>query len=674
MPRLALGMLVLVLLAAAPAAHAADASITASNSFSFVPNDVTIGTGEKVTVTNPSSGFHNVRYDDVGIPAGCPENGSPTMWTCERTFQQAGTYHFHCDVHGLGMSATVHVTPVVYTWNGADGDNWTDTSKWLSSPDTAGTYPGGHSPTDEVVIDNGTSPTLDESLTVGALTLDTGGGRKGSGNLTIAGGDVSWGTAALAGSGTTKVGSDASVTLTNTLTLADTAILENGGTLTLGQGSSIADNSGGLGLLHNLDMHLAPRFGMITVTADAATPSVVSVPTQNEGIITVPTGNGVVFDATGDLVQPNGFTHVNGTLTKTNGTFKEENGLVTGAGTIVGTLANIGGVVEPGVVNAAPGTLTVSSYSQGPNGALGVDLSDVGFDVLAVGGVATLGGNLEIFTSQGFNPALSDSFPILTAGDRQGVFGFLSPPFVADKSWIVEYGLTSATLTVAQAPVNSAPPSISGSAVAGQTLTCSTGTWTGSPSFAFQWLRDGVPISGATNADYLIVVDDLNHPIACRVTATNAIGSTEATSAAVTATAEGPGGGGTTCCTAPRQTPPPSNAARACAPPVAGFAACIQRPPTFLANGCVPRGATTHRFVVKLRKSSRKAKRAPRITLVTFTLDGKKNGSDKKAPFAALVKGASLAPGAHRLAADVRLQAGKKKARKKVSYRFTACA
>ena len=39
-------------------------------------------------------------------------------------------------------------------------------------------------------------------------------------------------------------------------------------------------------------------------------------------------------------------------------------------------------------------------------------------------------------------------------------------------------------------PVNSVPPAISGSAVQGQTLTSSTGTWTGSPaSYVYQWQR-----------------------------------------------------------------------------------------------------------------------------------------------------------------------------------------
>jgi hypothetical protein len=86
----------------------------------------------------------------------------------------------------------------------------------------------------------------------------------------------------------------------------------------------------------------------------------------------------------------------------------------------------------------------------------------------------------------------------------------------------------------APVPVNTIAPAITGSASQGSTLTVSNGTWTNSPTgYAYQWLQDGVTIVGATAATYALVSGDVGHMISCRVTATNANGSGQATAAAV---------------------------------------------------------------------------------------------------------------------------------------------
>ena len=85
-------------------------------------------------------------------------------------------------------------------------------------------------------------------------------------------------------------------------------------------------------------------------------------------------------------------------------------------------------------------------------------------------------------------------------------------------------------------PVNTVAPSISGSPTQGGTLTGADGAWTsaaGAISYARQWLRGGVAISGATGAGYVLTADDVGSMIGYRVTATNSDGSTQTTSATV---------------------------------------------------------------------------------------------------------------------------------------------
>src|SRR5690606_21725559 len=80
------------------------------------------------------------------------------------------------------------------------------------------------------------------------------------------------------------------------------------------------------------------------------------------------------------------------------------------------------------------------------------------------------------------------------------------------------------------APVNTAAPVISGTPKVGETLSVTTGTWTGVPalSISYQWTRDESDISGATGSTYTLIEDDEDAMIGCRVTATNAEGSDSA--------------------------------------------------------------------------------------------------------------------------------------------------
>src|SRR5205814_9851205 len=83
-----------------------------------------------------------------------------------------------------------------------------------------------------------------------------------------------------------------------------------------------------------------------------------------------------------------------------------------------------------------------------------------------------------------------------------------------------------------QAPSNVSLPAISGTAQEGQTLSASTGTWTGSPTaFSYEWLRCNsagagcAPIALATTASYTAGEADVGHTLRVAVVASNAAGS-----------------------------------------------------------------------------------------------------------------------------------------------------
>jgi hypothetical protein len=86
------------------------------------------------------------------------------------------------------------------------------------------------------------------------------------------------------------------------------------------------------------------------------------------------------------------------------------------------------------------------------------------------------------------------------------------------------------------APVNTVAPAITGTAQEGQTVTCSTGTWTGTPviNYAYQWKRNGSNIGSATNSTYTLVTADVSQSITCTVTATNGSGSANSNSNTIT--------------------------------------------------------------------------------------------------------------------------------------------
>jgi hypothetical protein len=110
--------------------------------------------------------------------------------------------------------------------------------------------------------------------------------------------------------------------------------------------------------------------------------------------------------------------------------------------------------------------------------------------------------------------------------------------------WTSNFTPPAAAYTV-DAPTNSVAPVASGTPTVGQTLTTTDGTWTGGPSFTYQWQRDNTGggsysnIGSATASTYVLVSGDAGCNVRCVVTATNAGGSASANSNALGLVAAG---------------------------------------------------------------------------------------------------------------------------------------
>jgi hypothetical protein len=104
----------------------------------------------------------------------------------------------------------------------------------------------------------------------------------------------------------------------------------------------------------------------------------------------------------------------------------------------------------------------------------------------------------------------------------------VTDPFVPDAAGRLVFAQPLRGL--ATAPVNTVLPVI---AQTGSVLSVTTGTWTGTApiTYAYQFTRNGTPISGATASTYTIPDADLGALFGCIVTATNSAGNASAAAA-----------------------------------------------------------------------------------------------------------------------------------------------
>lgn len=130
----------------------------------------------------------------------------------------------------------------------------------------------------------------------------------------------------------------------------------------------------------------------------------------------------------------------------------------------------------------------------------------------------TLAGGAHNFT------AGQDYTVELTQADTEN--GFCKYQMADQMKWVYD------GLPATPAPVSATPPTISGEAVEGKTLTETHGSWTNNPtSYSYQWEdcngngENCSPMSGATSQSYALTESDVGHAIVVRETATNESGA-----------------------------------------------------------------------------------------------------------------------------------------------------
>ena len=122
----------------------------------------------------------------------------------------------------------------------------------------------------------------------------------------------------------------------------------------------------------------------------------------------------------------------------------------------------------------------------------------------------------------------------------------LSATLVAAVSLVSTAALSSGPARAsaqASPPQNSALPSVSGAAAVGDTLSATSGSWSGDTpiAFTYQWRRcdsngaNCASISGATSSTYKLASSDVGFRLRIRVTATNGAGQASADSSATSA-------------------------------------------------------------------------------------------------------------------------------------------
>ncbi len=145
---------------------------------------------------------------------------------------------------------------------------------------------------------------------------------------------------------------------------------------------------------------------------------------------------------------------INNLLVTDGGIIDVQAGTVTGSGLLVGSLANLAGIVSPG---NSPGRMEITEdYIQGSSAVLKMEIagleSGLEYDVLRVGGTAFLDGVLDVSFLAEYEASLGNSFQIIDAGAILGQFdSFLLPELPKGLRWDLQSFLSNGSISIGAA-------------------------------------------------------------------------------------------------------------------------------------------------------------------------------------------------------------------------------
>jgi hypothetical protein len=445
---------------------AGSGTLTVRGNFSWTSGNM-IGNGRTVLEVGATLNVANPAL--VSVQTRTLENGGTILWT------GAGNLALlNGAVITNRAAALLHVqSPASFTANGFDNGR-IDNAGTFRKSDHAGTTATGQSTTfnnsGTVDIQTGTLDLAGGGAHSGSFNVPAGtalrlsGIHTGTANSSITGAGqftVSGGNSTLAGlvnvSGSNTF-SGGPVTFTGNYICTNNVVTISGGTANFsGTGlvspSFVNLNGGALGGSSTVTVNnlMSWTGGSMTGSGRTIIPAGATLNVANPGTVqlntrTLENGGTVLWTGAGNLGLSGGVItnragalfHVQSPASFTLNGF--ENGRIDNAGTFrksaqAGTTTTGGSVSfnNAGTVDIRGGILAatggyVSSANALLNCTLGGTTPGTGYGRLQIAGTVTLNGTLSVDLTNGFSPALNDSFTVLTAGTRNGTFAnFLYP-------------------------------------------------------------------------------------------------------------------------------------------------------------------------------------------------------------------------------------------------------